>query len=289
MEGTEPAPPVGDAALEAAYDLRTQVPTYPEDFARWEAASAAVRAGLPHARNVAYGPHGRMRLDLFPAAERGTPLVVFLHGGYWRTLDKDYFSFPAAAFVEAGIAYAAVGYGLCPDVTMDTLVGQVRDALVWLYAHAGDYGIDRDRIVVAGHSAGAHLAAMLATTDWPPRSAAANPVKASCAISGAYDLEPIRRTSINADLRLDEAAARRNSPIRRLSAARGRLVLALGELEHAEFHRQQAEFAAAWRDAGLADPAELIVPARHHFDVIDEMARPESRLHAAILELVAAA
>jgi arylformamidase len=288
MEGPDPpaSPPAADP--EAAYDLRAQVPTYQEDFARWEAASAAARAGLPHARNVAYGPHDRMRLDVFPAAERGAPLVAFLHGGYWRTLSKDYFSFPAAAFVEAGIAYAAVGYGLCPEVTLDTLVGQVRDALAWLHAHAGDYGIDGDRIVVAGHSAGAHLTAMLMTADRPPRGAAPTPVRAGCAISGAYDLDPIRRTSINADLRLDEAAARRNSPIRRLDAGRGRLVLALGELEHAEFHRQQAEFAEAWRGAGL-QAAELILPAKHHFDVVDELARPESPLHRAVRDLVAAA
>lgn len=279
MDGSDPA------ALEAAYDLRKHVPTYPQDFARWEAASAGVRASLGHARNVPYGPHDRARLDIFPAAEQGAPLVAFLHGGYWRTLDKDYFSFPATAFVEAGVAYAAVNYGLCPDITMDSLVGQVRDALAWLHAHSGDYGIDRDRIVVAGHSAGAHLTAMLMTTDWPPRGAPPGLVKAGCAISGAYDLDPIRRTSINADLRLDEPAARRNGPIHRLAGARGRLVLALGELEHAEFHRQQMAFADAWRRAGL-EGEEMVIPDRHHFDVIDELARPDSGLHQAVRGLV---
>ena len=284
MEGSDPRA-TRETDLEAAYDLRAQVPTYQDDFARWEAASVATRERVAHARNVAYGPHDRARLDVFPAAERGAPLLVFLHGGYWRTLDKDYFSFPAAAFVDAGIAYAAVGYGLCPEVTLDSLVGQVRDALVWLYRHACDYGIDRDRIVVAGHSAGGHLTAMLMTTDWPPRGATPDLIKGGCAISGAYDLEPICRTAINTDLRLDDRAVRRNSPIRRLAGGRGRFVLALGEWEHAEFHRQQSEFAAAWRGAGLACD-EIILPAKHHFDVIDELARPDSPLHAAARRLV---
>ena len=285
MAGPDASTPI-DAALEAAYNLRAQVPTYQDDFARWQMASVDVRDRLLHARNVAYAPHDRARIDVFPAGERETPLVVFLHGGYWRTLDKDYFSFPAEAFVAAGIAYAAVSYGLCPEVTLDSLVGQVRDALVWLYRHAGDYGIDRNRIVVAGHSAGGHLTAMLMTTDWPPRGAPPDLVKAGCAISGAYDLEPIRHTAINADLRLDETMARRNSPIRRLAGGRGRLILTIGEREHVEFHRQQGDFAKAWCAAGLSC-GELVVPAKHHFNVVDELGLVESPLHKAVCQAVA--
>lgn len=276
------------AELEAEYDLRAQVPTYHDHFDAWELASIGTRARLPHLRNVPYGPEERQRLDLFPPVDPGpepAPLVAFFHGGYWRTLSKDYFSHLAHPFVEAGIAFAAVGYGLCPRVTFDEVVEDARTAVLRLHANAATYGIDPGRLFVAGHSAGAHLAATLLSTDWTARGAPPEPLAGGGAISGAYDLEPVRLTSVNGDIRLDPEQAARYSPVRRIPERLPPVILALGELECAEFHRQQDDYAEALRDAGH-DVVAFELPGRHHFDVIDALGEADSPLHCAVRGLV---
>ncbi len=277
------------AELEAEYDLRAQVPTFQDVFDAWELASIGTRARLPHLRNVPYGPHGRQRLDLFPPVDPGpepAPLVVFFHGGYWRTLSKDYFSHLAHPFVEAGIAFAAVGYGLCPKAAFDDVVEDARAAVLWLHVNAAAHGIAPGRLFVAGHSAGAHLAAMVLSTDWAARGGPPQPLAGGCAISGAYDLEPVRLTSVNADIRLDPERAERYSPVRRIPKRLPPLILALGELECAEFHRQQDDYVEALREAGH-DVVAFDLPGRHHFDVIDALGEADSPLHRALSALIA--
>jgi arylformamidase len=217
---------------------------------------------------------------------------VFIHGGYWRAMDKADFRYVAEGLVPAGAMVAVVNYALVPSVDIDEIVRQNRAALAWLWHHAADYGGDPNRIFVSGHSAGGHLTAMMMATDWPgfDRALPKDLVKGGCAISGVFDLEPVRLCYLNDDMGMDEATAARNSPIWLLDRMTpAPLILCVGGIETDEFHRQQADFAAAWAAAWSAAPppagAPLTVvdaPGMHHFVVVDELAKAESPLNRAV-------
>ncbi|HLJ19386.1 MAG TPA: alpha/beta hydrolase, partial [Stellaceae bacterium] len=165
------------------------------------------------------------------------------------------------------------------------IVRQNRAAVAWLHRNARDYGIDAARIHVAGHSAGGHLTAMMLATDWAPLGLDRNPVRGACAISGLYDLEPIRLCYLNDVLSLEAAEAARNSPLHHLPKQSPPLILSVGTGETDEFLRQQAEFATAWRAAGL--PLEMAdQPGDHHFSVIDRLGQPNSPLHRAVMRQI---
>lgn len=268
--------------LEREYTPSSLVPSLAhllDDYAR---RSAAARADLPH-REHAYGPADAERLDLFAATgdrapgER-TPLVMFVHGGYWQQLGKADSAFLAPPVVAAGAAFAAVGYGLAPHHRMDAIVAMVRRAVRWAWRHAAGLGIDRDRIHLVGSSAGAHLVAscLLDGADAPV------PVCGAVLLSGVYDLEPIRHTSVNGPLALDAATARRHSPLHHLPASLPHLVVARGEIETAEFARQHDEFVAAARPRA-ASLVDIVVPGCNHFDVVHAAGDPGHELGRAVL------
>lgn len=276
-------------ALDAQYDLRAAVPGFPAHAIGWAARSEVARSAHECRLDIAYGAAPAETFDLFPAAA-GAPLLVFFHGGFWRAQDKRDFSYPATAFGERGIAFASVNYTLAPVATLDEIVAQSRRAIVFIARNAADLGIDSRRIFVAGHSAGGHLTAMLALTDWHAEGLAADPIRGGCAVSGVYDLEPIRLCYLNATLGLDAEAAERNSPLRLLATSRApapRLIFAVGGNETAEFRRQQQEFTAAWQERGLG--LEVIAqPGEDHFSIMDRFAAPDSALFQAISGAIAA-
>jgi len=280
------------AGLDAQYDLRPHWPDSADHIAHRERESAAVRARLPCRLDLAYGPSPAERLDLFPAAgaapAAGAPCLAFIHGGYWRSSDKSDASYVAPDFTAAGVTVATVNYALAPAVAMDEIVRQNRAALAWLWRNAAGLGIDRDKIFVAGHSAGGHLAAMMLATDWPAFAPdlPAGLVAGGCALSGIYDLEPIRLCFLNDDVRLDAAAVARNSPLRHLPAARAPLIVSVGALETAEYHRQQAAFAAAWRPH--LDRLDVVdAPGCHHYSIVGWFARAGTGLHEAMRAMIA--
>ena len=273
------------AELEHEYNFRARIPEHTDFIARWAADSAGMRARLRGRLDVAYGPHPRQRIDLFPAGE-GAPLFVFIHGGYWRGLSKDEFSFLADLFVGDGVAVATIGYGLCPDVTLEELTGHVRDAVRWLAAHAGEHGADAGRMVLSGHSAGGHLTAEMLSTDWTAYGLPRDLIKGGIGIAGIYDLEPVRHTSVQEQLKLDAESARRASPIHHVPAPPAPpLVLAVGGDGTDEEKRQQTAYAEAWRAAGN-DVEEIVVPHAHHFSVVDRLADPASRLYRAAMRML---
>lgn len=275
------------AGLDTQYNLRAAVPEHPQYFARWAEDSAAVRRRLAGHVDIAYGPGARQRLDIFPApAARGTALV-FIHGGYWQAADKSVFSYPAPVFNAAGITYVAIGYPLAPAADMDAIVDSVRAALVWLWRNGAEYGIDPDDIHVAGHSAGGHLAVTALTTDWPGRvpDLPADLVKSATAISGIYDLEPIRLCYLNQILSLDGESARRHSPAAHVPTAAGTLFLAVGGAETDELRRQQADFLARWRTHGLIGVG-VELPDLDHFAIADGLADRESPLSKGIVAMI---
>lgn len=271
--------------FEKQYNMRERHPDYPVYFERYQSQSARVRDALGGRLDVKYGPSPDETLDIFPARSAGAPVHVFIHGGYWRALDKQDFSFVAEPYVAAGVAVVCINYALAPRVTVDEIVRQTREAVAWTWRNAETFGGDPDRVFVSGHSAGGHLVAVTAATDWSSRGLPADLVKGGLAISGLFDLQPFLQTSINADIRLDQAGADRNSPIRHLPDRGPSLVVAVGAGESEEFIRQSRDFAAAWRTRGL--PGEhLLLPRLHHFDIILELADAKAPLARKMLSLI---
>jgi len=275
------------AALDGQLNLRARWPEHPEFFARWASDSAALRRVLPGRLDLAYGPAAAEKLDLFPvAASTPAPLLAFIHGGYWQALDKSDYSYLAAPFVEAGIAFASLNYSLAPDSKIGTMIDQVRRALAWLHRHAAAQGSDPARIVVAGHSAGGHLAAMALSTDWPALDPAlpADLLAGGCAISGVYDLEPIRLSYHNEVLRIAEQEAAPWSPLHCVPHRAAPLLLAVGAEETGEFLRQQAEYATAWQGRGLP-LGEVAMAGLNHFTAVDALGDRDHALFKAVSDL----
>jgi arylformamidase len=276
------------AALDREYNNSGKVANAAEYLARYPAESARARETLPARLDLRYGPRAGETLDVFlPEGQGPWPVHIFVHGGYWRSLDKQDFSFVARGFQPAGVLVAVIGYALVPTVDMDELVRQVRASVAWLHRNAAALGGDPARFTVSGHSAGGHLVAMLMATDWV-RFAGLPPdvVKAGCGISGLYDLEPIRLSYLNETLGLTPETARRNSPVHLAPAGGGRLLLAVGAKEGDEYHRQTESLAAAWRQRGLA--VEVMDMAGHdHFSIVTELADHGTPLSRAILGQIA--
>jgi len=284
----EPAPPCDRSPewYDAQYNNRARIPEHLEILREWADRSAETRAGLPCALDLAYGSDPSERLDVFAPRARGAPVLVYLHGGYWRALDKRDQSFVAPPLVSAGAMVVLPNYALCPAVGIEQIVLQLVQALAWVWRHAADHGGDPARIVVAGHSAGGHLAAMLLACDWPAVAPdlPADLVKGALAISGVFELEPLRHAPFLApDLHLDAASALRLSPAA-MPAPRGRLVAVVGGDESEEFLRQNALIASAWGPDAV--PVCEPVPGRHHMNVLHELAEPASRTHRLALQLL---
>ncbi|HUJ86162.1 MAG TPA: alpha/beta hydrolase [Burkholderiales bacterium] len=266
--------------LSREYNNRELVPDHPQYFARWAEGSARARATMTCYLDRDYGPAAGEKLDIFPARKGDGSVLMFIHGGYWRSLDKRDFAYLAPAWVDAGVSLVVVNYDLCPQVTIEEIVRQMLRASAWLYRHAEEYGMDEERLFVSGHSAGAHLTAMLMAALWPVYEAQLpkDLFKGGLAVSGIYDLRPLARVDfLNADLRLDEAAALKVSPAFLPPATRAPLYTCVGGAESSEFRRQNALIAQRWRSAVAGD---IAMPGHNHFSVVDELANPASALFA---------
>lgn len=271
-------------ALDREYDNRRKVADSAHYLAWYARESAALRQEFEGRLDVPYGPGPAETLDIFPVpGAAAAPVQVFIHGGYWRALDKADFSYVARAFRAAGAATVVINYALIPSVDMDELVRQCRAALGWVHRHARSFGGDPERLFVSGHSAGGHLVAMLMATDWPAFDGLPGDlIKGGAGISGLYDLEPIRLSFLNETLRLTPEQARRASPIHLAPMCRGLLLLPVGELEGPEYHRQTEELARAWGRRGVAVEV-MDMPGLHHFSIIAQLNDPASELSRAIL------
>ena len=274
------------AWFDEQYNNRARIPEHPAILARWFDDSARARVRHTDMVERQYGRGPRERLDVFPAAAPGSPVLVYVHGGYWRALDKRDQSFVAPPFIDAGALVVLPGYALCPAVSIEHIVMEMVRALVWVYRHAAEFGGDPRRIVVAGHSAGGHLATMLLACDWKavapdlPRDL----VSAALSISGLYELEPLRHAPfLAADLGLTAASARRLSPAA-MPAPRGSLVTVVGGDESEEFLRQAALISMAWGPKTVV--AAECVARRHHMDVLHELTDTESPTHSLALRLL---
>ena len=266
------------ATLDREYNARATVPDFDAELRRYQKTSAHARATLPHTANLIYDPASNNALDWFPG-HPGAPIFLWIHGGYWRALSKSDNACIAPGLTSAGIHVAIIDYSLAPAVTLDTILHQVRTATTYVHTQAQSHGADPTRLYVGGSSAGAHLAAMLASD--PPA-----PIKGAICLSGLYDLEPIRLSHINAWLNLDQPTAARLSPQNHIPKSPAPTLLAsVGGLETSEFKRQTHDYAAAWSAAGHR---ALLVPepARHHFDIVLSLGDPATSLCQAAKDLM---
>jgi arylformamidase len=277
--------PVAAIDYEVEYNNRARVPEHPEIFARWAGEAEFYRADmLKNDRaelGLTYGSTPRQTVDLFLAeGHENAPLAIFIHGGWWRSLDPSTFSQMARGPNGRGISVAVVGYDLCPNVGIGDIVEQMRRMCAFLWQRFGR------RMTVYGHSAGGHLAAALVATDWRTLypKAPADLVPAAYSISGVFDLTPLLATSVNQDLRLDSAQARNLSPLFWPVPA-GRIFDAVaGGLESNEFKRQSRAIAQAWQQAGARARYEEVV-GTNHFTVIDPLSDPQSAMTARVADL----
>ncbi len=274
------------AELERQYDARGTVPDIAAELAAYRNASAPMYLRLPCWRGVAYGSGPDETADLFPVAgQPGAPLFVFIHGGYWRALHSQDSVFMAQQFNAHGVAVAAINYTLAPQATLAHIVGQCQRALAWLHDGAAAYGIAPQRTVLAGSSAGAHLAAMLLggsaqAVEAQPRQA----VRGAVLLSGLYDLEPVQRCLPNSWLHLDPAQARALSPVHQLPAPSLPLVVAVAGHDTDEFKRQSRSYADAC--AAQGNPVGWHeAPSRNHFNIVFDWTDPHSHLFAATMAL----
>ena len=277
---------VADAAsLSRLYNNRELVPDHASFLARWNEQSRVARSRMTSHLDLRYGDMPGETIDLFPARKGDGSCLMFIHGGYWRSLDKRDFSWLAPALVDGGISLAVVNYDLCPRVTMDEIVRQMLRASRWLWLHAEDYGMDQDRLFVSGHSAGGHLTAMLMCALWPVFDARLpkDLWKGGLAISGLYDLRPIVQVDwLNVDLALDDESALALSPAFMPPATRAPVMTAVGGGESSEFLRQNAML-RAWRGAFAGD---IAMPGCHHFSVLDGLADHASPLYRGLRKLM---
>jgi len=270
---------------EVEYNNRARVPEHPQIFERWIREGAAYRAEATKEGRaeigLKFGPSPRQTIDLFkPKGGGNGPLALFIHGGYWRSLEPSSFSQTARGMNAHGVTVAVSGYDLAPQVTIGQIIEQTQKACLYLWKKLGK------RFMVSGHSAGGHLAACMLATDWKKLDAGApaDLTPAGYAISGLYDLEPLLHLAGNAEFKLDAAEARRISPLY-WPVERGRVLDAVvGGDESSEFLRQSKIIADSWRAKGVETRYEVI-PGTNHFTICDPMADPNSAMTKRMVEL----
>ena len=282
------------AWLDSMYNNRALVPDYATYFDNWVQSSKAARSSQPCTLDVAYGSAPGEKLDIFAGAAKDAPVLVFIHGGYWRSLDKSDHSFVAPPFTLAGYCVVVVNYALCPGtpehpVTVSHIGRQMEAALAWVWRHIGPHGGDRRRITVAGHSAGGHLAAWLLTSVWPlvASDLPDGLVRNALSISGLHDLEPVMHAPfLQQSLHLTEQHVQDASPARLQAPAQGLLYSVAGANESEEFARQARLIQDAWGTHVV--PRCQILPGLNPFSILDALTKPGHDLHHMALNLLRA-
>lgn len=277
------------AWLDAMYNNRELVPDHPEYLRLWEEQSQQARRENPCALDIAYGASPGETLDVFPAPVAGAPVLVFIHGGYWRALDKRDHSFVAPAFTRDGVCVVVPNYTLAPAVTVPEITMQMVRAVAWTHASIDRFGGDPARITVSGHSAGGQLAAMMLACLWNLYDSRLPSciVRNSLAISALHDLEPIMHTNfLQPSLKLTPEQVAQASPARLPAPDAGVLYSVAGGSESDEFLRQNRLIESAWGAQRV--PVCETLPGLHHFSVLDALAQPRHRLHQLALDLLRA-
>ena len=273
------------------YNNRALVPEFAMHFARWNEASQDTREAHRCFQDVAYGRGPNESLDIFPSqtpvSAQGAPVVIFIHGGYWRSLDKSDHSFVVPPFTAQGACVLVPNYALCPAVTIPDIVMQMVKATVWAYRNVHRFGGDPSCISVIGHSAGGHLATMMLACDWLAydKTLPKHLVHKAMSMSGLYELESVRATPFLTDsLRLTESDAVKVSPAWMPAPQKGSLTTVVGALESEEFLRHNRLIQKSWGNKVVPVCEDIL--GTNHFSILEELSFPGSRVQTLASQLL---
>ncbi|MBM4524939.1 alpha/beta hydrolase fold domain-containing protein [Rhodococcus hoagii] len=277
-----------DPQIDVDYNVRNTVA--PELFdatvEEYRQRSRETVDGLDGFADVRFDPDSTERLDVWGVGGALRPVFVAIHGGYWRALSRHHTAFMAGMLADAGIATVAVDYGLAPHTPLEEIVRQVRAAVAWVYHHGAEHGLDRNRIVVGGSSAGGHLTATTMVSGWQAEFGLPDDVvRAAMPISGLFDIRPLVDSFANEWLGLDDSRASALSPMLQTDRVGPRAVVAVAEHDGVGFLEQSRKFHEAW--ARRSESELLVVPDRNHYDIFLDLAEPDSALGRALLGLFA--
>ena len=274
--------------LEVAYDQSKWAANMKDIIARFRVLSDAARARIGEPKRIPYGAAKDEQLDVYTANKECAPVVVFVHGGGWLSGSARDYGFPAEMLVSTGVHFISLNFSTVADAKgeLAVLVNQVRAAVTWVYRNCSEFGGDPTRIYIAGHSSGAHLAAMALSTRWADYDLSVNPIRGGFLVSGIYDLQPLRQTSRSKSVRIDDDVERQLSPMCRAGGIASPLLLAVGSKESPEFLRQTSEYAKALGELG--NQTKVVVGETYnHFDIVETLGNPYGPLGCNLLDFVA--
>jgi len=273
------------ASLDRQYNNRLHVPEFATYLERWDRLSRQTEKEFHPIQNIQYGELPRERLDIYPSSSPQSKTLIYIHGGYWQRLDKSDFQFLAAPFQRLNVTTVLITYPLTPQASIDEIVTSCRKAVQWVFSNIISYNGDPDKIYIAGQSAGAHLVAMLMTTDWKDYGLTNNIIKGAGAFSGLYDLIPIWLSFVNEVVKMDKEMALRNSPVLLNPVAKCPLLLAVGKDESDEFINQTRELYASWEDKNL--PIQFLeIPGLNHYSIVETIIEEDAPLFNAFRGLM---
>jgi arylformamidase len=271
------------AELELHFDPQKSVP----DHSRWteerNLKSREIRKSLKSFLDVAYGDSPRERMDIFAAARPNAPVLLYFHGGYWRSGSKDQNCHFAELFVKAGATVAVVEYDLCPSVMVTDIVRQARASVTWTYKNISHYSGDPSKIFISGLSAGGHLVAMALAHDWEKEGLPRDLIKGATAISGVYDLDAVLHLDVNQEIRLTPESARENSPLLHPPLPATPLIVAAGGAEPRGWQEQSENLFALCKARGVLCES-IVIPGAHHYSIGLQLADPQSPLTRAMFK-----
>jgi len=273
--------------LDWQYNNRERVPTSVEIMADYAKRGEKFIADAPHAFDLPFGDTPAEVIDVYPASngDTNTPVMIYFHGGYWFSRHKDDFRFLPEGFAPAGAMVVVVNYALIPDVDMAELIRQCRASVVWAHQNAATYGGNPDNLYIAGHSAGGHITAMMFATDWSEWNVPTSSIKGGFAISGLYDLEPIRLNYMNPTLGFTEETVAEYSPLHLTPTVKSPIVFAVGGAETPEFQRHNTLLSGPWARAGVSCE-EIVVPEMNHFTILNDFATAGHTLNTQMYKMM---
>jgi arylformamidase len=272
--------------LDLEYNPRSIVTNAEELVGEWLENSNRMRRQYDNQSNIPYGATLAEHFDYYPASEKGAPLHVFIHGGWWHLFSSKEFAQVAEAYLKQDINVALINYALCPQVTVDEIVRQCRSGLAFLYRNSLELGYDSNRISISGHSAGGHLVGMMLATDWEGQyGLPADLIKSGCAISGLFDLAPFPYSWLQPKIQFSWDQIIRNSPIGHLPKVCGPVIVTVGGDESKEFHAQSETYVELLKQQGHL-VTYLDMPGKNHFTIINDFLGKGGMLFEKILETI---
>lgn len=276
-----------DETLEQQYVVSKLRSDLPELLEHWATRSAEFRVSAGGLLDITYADAERQKLDLFHCGKSEAPVLIYIHGGYWQRGDKSMYSFIADAYLKNGVDVVVLGYPICPQVSLTELVESIRHAIVYLYTHAHELNINRDRFNICGSSAGGHLVAMMVATKWSHYDAAVadDVIKFAIPVSGLYDLQPLRFTTLNDAVRMDQKEAVRNSPQSLVPVGDAPILITVGGAETMVFFSQMEGLMQSWQPLGRVFEQHIETGA-DHFDMIERIGDADSQLFRQIIQRI---